>query len=132
MVVVGAIMGKPDSADAEVFRSVVTGEAQLAVSDAFLSELVRVMHYPYVESKINSPGRAFEVAVDLMHMGSWYRPRPLEWPSLRDLKDWWVLDLAFESGADYIVTRDLDLLEDAPPLGFEVRTPPEFLTELRS
>jgi putative PIN family toxin of toxin-antitoxin system len=132
MVVVGAVMGKPDSADAELFRLVVTGEVQLAVSDDLLSELVRVMHYPYVESRINSPGRAFEVAVDLMHMGSWYRPWRLDWPSLRDLKDWWVLDLDFESGADYVVTRDPDLLEDAPPLGFEVRTPAEFLTELRS
>ena len=43
-----------------------------------------------------------------------------------------MLDFAFESGADYVVTRDPDLLEDAPPLGFEVRTPAEFLTELRS
>jgi putative PIN family toxin of toxin-antitoxin system len=131
MVILGAVIGKQDSADALVVRAAtIGGQAQVAVSDDFLSELVKVMSYPEIESRIERPVRAFEIALDLMQMGLWYTPRRLEWPSLRDPKDWWVLDLAFESGADCIVTRDSDLLEDAPPLAFEVRTPFEFLQEL--
>lgn len=130
-VVVGAVIGKPGSDEERTVTAVVTGEAQLALSDDFLSELVRVMRYPEVESKIRSSGKAFALATDLASMGVMYRPRRLPWPRLRDRKDWWVLDLAYEAGADYIVTKDRDLLEDAPPLGFEVRTPSELLRELR-
>lgn len=39
-------------------------------------------------------------------MGYTYHPRRLDWPSLRDPKDGWILDLACASGADYIVSYD--------------------------
>ncbi len=132
VVVVAALLGRADSSSAEVVREVATGGVRLALSDDFLVELTRKVQDPNVEGKIGSAGRAFEIAFDLGFMGFHHRPARYPWRGLRDPKDRWVLDLAAEVGADYVVTFDKDLLEDAPPLGFEVRTPPELLRELRS
>jgi predicted nucleic acid-binding protein len=67
-------------------------------------------------------------------MGDLYRPRRYDWPSLRDPNDRWVLDLAFESGADFVVTWDPDLLEytrdRGVPHGFDVLTPSRLLRGL--
>jgi predicted nucleic acid-binding protein len=63
-------------------------------------------------------------------MGQIFYPKMLDWPTLRDRKDWWILDLAYEAGADFIVTRDKKVLTAGTVLGFEVLTPPEFLKEL--
>jgi predicted nucleic acid-binding protein len=43
-----------------------------------------------------------------------------------DEKDWWVLDLAYDSAADHIVTNDGHFLDRAERLrvyGFDVLTP---------
>jgi putative PIN family toxin of toxin-antitoxin system len=127
VVIVGAILGKPESADAQVLRAVETGGLRLALSDDGLREVIRVLSYPEVEAKIRRPVRAFEVALALGLMGRLYRPRKLDWPSLRDPKDGWVLDLAYDAGADIIVTRDKHLFRVASSLGFEVWTPPKLL-----
>jgi putative PIN family toxin of toxin-antitoxin system len=132
MVVVAAIVGDPEGASARVMRAVSTGEVRLALSDDYLSELVRVIGYPEVEEKIEHPVRAFEVALDITGMGSMYHPRRHDWPSVRDSGDWWVLDLAYESGADFIVTLDTGLFRDAPGLGFNVALPADFLYQLRA
>jgi putative PIN family toxin of toxin-antitoxin system len=131
-VVVGAVLGHPGAPNARVLREATTGGLRLALSDDFLSEVVRKMRDPEVEERIGSAGRAFEIALDLAFHGFHYRPLRRFWHELRDQDDWWVLDLAYESGADYIVTWDPDILEDARDMGFEVRTPPELLAELRT
>lgn len=131
-VVVAALLGRPGSSNAAVVREVATGGVRLAVSDDFLSELTRKVQDPNVEGKIGSAGRAFEIALDLGFMGRHHLPRRYPWRALRDPNDRWILDLAFDAGADLIVTWDGDLVEDAPPLGFEVRTPPDLLSELRA
>lgn len=129
-VVVAALLGRPGSANARVIEEVATAGVRLALSDDFLSELTRKVQDPNVEGKIGSAGRAFEIALDLGFMGYHHRPRRYPWRALRDPNDRWILDLAFDSGADFIVTWDGDLIEDAPPLGFEVLTPPLLLAEL--
>lgn len=128
MVVVAAIMGNSQGASALVVRAVATGEVQLAISDDYLSELVRVMGYSHMEEEIERPVRAFETALDLGTMGFMFHPRRLDWPSLRDPGDSWVLDLAYEAKADYIVTSDSDLYNAAPSFGFEVLSPGELLS----
>lgn len=113
------------------WRRSATGGVRLALSDDFLSELTRKVQDPNVEGRIESVGLAFEIALDLAFMGYHHHPRRYPWRALRDPNDRWVLDLAFDSGADYIVTWDRDLLDDAPPLGFEVRLPPQLLGDCR-
>ncbi len=66
-------------------------------------------------------------------MGILHHPRKYDWPIMPDPKDRWLLDLAFELRADYIVTRDrhfLDIVPELSKLGFAVLTPPGLLGEL--
>ncbi len=126
-VVVRALAGRPDSASSQLVRMVGTGEVRLALSDDFLIELARVLGYPRVEARIGSAGRAFEVALDLGFMGQMYHPRKLDWPSIEDPDDTWMLDLALETRAGFIVTWDPHLLDAQIPLPIEVLTPPRFL-----
>ena len=130
VVFIGAILGET-GADARVVRAVTTGEVRLALSDDALRELVRVVAYPEVEAKMGRPVRAFEVALAVGLMGTLYHPERLDWPSLRDPKDGWVFDLAFEASADFIITRDHHVLKAGRRLGFEVTTPPEVARSLR-
>ena len=112
-------------------RAIASGEATLAISDDYLSELVRVMGYPEIEERIERPVRAFETALDVGAMGVMYHPRRLDWPTLRDVGDNWVFDLAYESGADYIVTIDRDIRDAASELGFNAIYPGDLLEMLR-
>ncbi len=47
-----------------------------------------------------------------------------------DPKDYWMLDLAYASGADFVVIWDPHLLDHEVPLPVEVVTPARFLEEL--
>lgn len=115
--------------------AVATGEALIAVSDDGYRELVKVMGYAPVKSKVTEPARAVSVALDIATMGTFYRPQRLPWPTVPDPKDGWLLDLAYESGADYVVTVDphfTDHVDELRTLGFEIRVPSQFLNEVEA
>lgn|GEM_PF-2034915 len=131
MVIVSAVSGDPRGASALAVRAIATGEATLAISDDYLSELVRVIGYPDVEERIGRAVRAFEAALDIGAMGIMYHPRRLDWPSLSDSGDAWVFDLAYESSADHIVTFDQGVHDAAEALGFDALFPEDFLDILR-
>jgi len=61
----------------------------------------------------------------------WCEPAPLGKPRSRDHKDDPVLACALAAGAEYLVTRDQDLLVLSKPFGTKVITPAQFLTWLR-
>lgn len=65
--------------------------------------------------------------LDLGFMGRMYRPRRLDWPSIEDPDDTWMLDLALEARAGFIVTWDPHLLDARIPLPTQILTPPRFL-----
>jgi putative PIN family toxin of toxin-antitoxin system len=127
MIVVGGVIGQTTSADARVLHLIETGGVRLASSDAWLRELQDVLTRPVILERVSDPGRLVRAALTVGVMGALYRPTRFDWPSLTDQKDWWMLDLAFEAGADLIVTRDKKVLKAAAKLGFQAVTPPEFL-----
>jgi putative PIN family toxin of toxin-antitoxin system len=131
MVVVSAVIGVPHGPSASTVAAVATGDVRLAVSDDQLREVVTVMGYEAIENTIYSPVRAFEVALDLGTMGFMYHPRRLDCPSLRDERDGWIFDLAYVSGADYIVSYDRAVRDAADELGFVALPPEELLEALR-
>lgn len=107
MVVVSGVTGDPEGPSAAILDAGSTGEIRLAISDDQLSELlVRVFRYPEIEERLRKPVRAFEAALDIGYMGIMHHPRRLDWPSLRDAKDSWILDLAHIASVDYIVSYD--------------------------
>lgn len=132
MIVVSGVSGDPDGSSAAILDAVFTGETHLAMSDAQLSELVRVFGYPEIEELTKSTVRAFEVGLNIGYMGIMYHPRRMDWPSLSDPKDAWIFDLAHAAGADYIVSHDGAVKDAADALGFECASPAELLRELRN
>jgi putative PIN family toxin of toxin-antitoxin system len=135
LVVVSAIIGNTGSASFAVLRAIETGEVRLAVSDDWLRELVRVLEYPRIAGLINAdqskPARAFRIALGIGLMGQLHRPRRLDWPSLSDPNDGWIFDLAFESHAEFIVSRDARVIAAGQALDFEVLDPAAALGRLR-
>lgn len=129
LVVVSALVGREDASNYRILAAVETGGVRLALGDDFLRELTRVAGYPDVEPRITSPARALRVGLNTAFMGEHHRPRRLDWPSIPDSGDWWMLDLALESDADYIVTKDRHL-DAAASLGFELLTPYRLLARL--
>lgn len=128
-VVLSATLGSPDASSARVIDAVATGDVRLALSDDYLEEMSRTMGKPYLEGHA-SVGMAFRVALVLAYTGESHRPVRHEWSGIPDREDWWLLDLAFESGADAIVTWNTRHLGPARSLGFEVSTPSEFQRSL--
>jgi putative PIN family toxin of toxin-antitoxin system len=131
MVVLSGIMGRVDASDARTLEAIETGRVRLALSDDWLRELNDVLGREAVLAREIEPGRAFRAGLTLGLMGELYRPERFDWVSLTDRKDWWMLNLAYASSADFIVTRDKRVINAATALGFDVLTPPALLAALR-
>lgn len=129
--VVTALIGSEEASSCRVMRTVGTGESRVALSDAFLVELVRTVRNRYREGFIRDAARAFEVALDLGYNGEMYRPELFDWPSVPDPQDYWMLDLAWRAAADFIVTWDRHLLDAELPFPITALQPPALLAELR-
>jgi len=130
-VVVTALIGSEAASSYRLTRAVGTGEVAVALSDAFLIELVRTVRNRHRQGLITDAARAFEVALDLGWHGEMYRPNHFDWPSVPDPEDYWMPDLAWHAGAECIVTWDRHLLDAELPFPVTVLQPPEILTKLR-
>ena len=131
-VVVTALIGDESASSYLVLSAVGTGVVRVALSDAFLAELARTVRNRYRRGLILDAARAFEVALDLCLHGELRLPPGWDWPSVPDPEDRWMPDLAYDAGADFIVTWDRHLLDADLPFGVQVVTPPEFLQRLRA
>jgi predicted nucleic acid-binding protein len=80
--------------------------------------------------QIHSASRTFEAAVDLWSHGFMYHPRRLDWPSITDKGDYWVLDLAWAAKVDYIVSFDPHLTTATLPMQIEVLEPYQLIGRL--
>ncbi|MGL4611957.1 MAG: hypothetical protein ACRCYY_20155 [Trueperaceae bacterium] len=74
----------------------------------------------------------FKVTLGLSVIGKIFYPKQLDWPTLRDKKDWWIFDLAYEASVDFIVSRDKKVLSAGNTLGFKVLTLANVLKELET
>jgi predicted nucleic acid-binding protein len=106
------------------------GPLRVALSDAYLRELFEVVTRPNVESQIKSASRAFVTATDLWIHGTLYHPMRIDWLTVVDLEDHWVLDLAWAAEADFIITLDSHLTQPTMPFPVEVVEPVDLLARL--
>jgi putative PIN family toxin of toxin-antitoxin system len=132
VIVIGGLLGTPQGSDARLLRYIEVGGIRLATSDAGLRELAQVLERPEISRKMPEPARVFRAALSIGLMGALYHPPRFTWPSLMDEKDWWLLDLAYEAKANYIISRDKKVIKAGRKLGFVVETPPSFLKILES
>ena len=131
MIVVSGVIGKRTGSDARLLEAIETGLVRLALSDAWLIELYRVFGYPDVKKYLPDPARVLRAASSLSLMGKLFQPRKLDWPSLSDPKDWWILDLADAAQADVIVSFDKAVIKAGQRLTMIVQSPSELLETLR-
>lgn len=129
-IVVSALVGPEGTPHHRLLDAVAVGDVLLAVSDEFLRELSRVVGYPDVEPQIVSAARAMRYGLDIGSTGLMRRPTRYDWPSVKDPKDGWMLDLAWASRADCIVSRDPHLTEAEMPFPVEVLEPQQLLERL--
>lgn len=129
-VAITALIGNTSAASYRLCRAIGTGQVRIATSDRFLYELVGVVRRKTAEGLITDPAKAFEVALDIGFYGEPHRFEPMPWPSVDDVGDWWMPDLAYHATADFIVAWDHHLRDATLPIPVEVITPPEMADRL--
>lgn len=130
-VVVRALIGSIEASSYRMVRAAGTGDVRLALSDKGLRELVRIVEEKDAQGLIGSPSKAFGIAMDLWAHGTLHHTTRRDWPSISDPDDGWMLDLAFDAGAECIVTWDHHILDADRPFPVEVIEPPQLLARLR-
>ena len=119
-----------DAESRRVVRAAGTGAIQLALSDELLREAVEVVRRKDRHGQIHSASLAFEARMDVWSHGALYHPVRLDWPSITDKEDYWVLDLAWAAKVDYIVSLDPHLTTATLPMQIEILEPYQLIGRL--
>ena len=123
-VLIAALTTRDEDAESRrVVRAAGTGAIRLALSDELLKEAVEVVQRKDRHGQIVSASLAFEAGMDLWSHGSMYHPFRLDWPSIPDQEDYRVLDLAWATKVDDIISLDPHLTTAELPMPIEVLEP---------
>ncbi len=123
-VLISAAIGKEKSPDAIIYKKFLRSECRLVTSEPLINEFIRVLDYPRVLSLGITPAIASTMIFNLMLLGNHVsKIEKLDWPSLSDKKDWYLLDLLFTSQADALITRDKAVLRTGKKLNLPILKP---------
>lgn len=100
-------------------------EIRVVFSEALLKEFQQILEYPRIQERFKlGAADGFAVARDLLLLGEYVAPvLRFDWPTLTDPKDWYLLDLLFETRADALVTQDNAVLRAGEILALPVLHP---------
>lgn len=129
-IVIGALTGREGSYKNQLVDAIRGGRVPFVTSEDFFTELYRVVAYEDVEPFIWSPARAIRTVIDLFTLGRKLSPTRYPWPSVTDEKDHWMLDLAWEAKAAYIISEDSHLSGVAMPFNVEILSAREAMEKL--
>lgn len=119
-IVIGALTGKETSHNSQLVDKACRGLFPFVTSADFFDEFYRVVGYPSVDRCIWSAGRAVRTVMDLLGMGTILTPTRCPWPTVTDEKDHWMLDLAWEAKAAYLVSDDPHMTRPTMPFAVQV------------
>jgi putative PIN family toxin of toxin-antitoxin system len=124
----------PQGAAAAVLTHVRAGRVELTLSEAILQETARVLLiYPHIRERYHYPDSAVHAfCTGLAQVNRLLTDFPPVSGVCRDPDDDMVLACAVAAWAQYLVTRDKDLLDLRQYEGIAIVTPEAFLTWLRS
>ncbi len=107
------ILLNPKSAAAECFESVLKREIILFISKTALDEVRDVIFRPKIISRLpDATTNQIETFIrEIIRNSVYLKIVPNKFQFERDPKDEMIIDLAVECEADYIVSRDKDLLD---------------------
>lgn len=120
---------KPDSPPASAFRLALENGV-LLTSDGLLAECEDVFERPYLANRVPRSERQRIIRI-LVNAGE----KTVVASTIvecRDPKDDFLLALALDGRADYLVTGDADLLALDPWRGVRIVTPADFLAAVRA
>jgi putative PIN family toxin of toxin-antitoxin system len=130
-VLIAALTTRDEDAESRrVVRAAGTGAIRLALSDELLREAVELVRRKDRHGQIHSASLAFEACMDLWSHGALYHPFRLDWPSITDKEDYWVLDFAWATKVDYVVSLDPHLTTVTLPMQIEVLEPYQVIGRL--
>ena|SRR3989344_4913739 len=110
----------------EVFRIGILGRYQILASSGILEE---VMHK--LRTKFHFPEEKILELKNILMAGCILIEAKSKFEAVRDKNDNKIIECAFDSKADYIVTGDLDLLVLKEFNGIKIVTAEKFLKELK-
>lgn len=111
-----------------IYTAFKLGRFKLVISTGVLEELAAVLYRPRLQidpTDIEELFRLIKMKAIRVKLGTQFIK------ACRDLKDNFILELAIESKADFIVTGDKDLLTLKSFRGIPIVKPREFLTHLK-
>ena len=111
-VLIPAMIGKESSFEKRLYQCSRRRECIFVTSEELFDELQRVVDYPNIIKLGITPAIAASMVFNLLHLGEYHSVvKKLEWPTLNDKKDWYLLDLLYHSQADALFTRDKAVLK---------------------
>jgi putative PIN family toxin of toxin-antitoxin system len=120
-VLVAAIKARENSLASRLYQSFLRLEFRLVFSAPLAKELGNVLSYPNILARGMNPTIAFRIAQNLYEKGEYVsRVSELDWPTLTDKKDWYLLDLLFGSQATALITQDKKVIAAGQKLGMPV------------
>ncbi|MDZ7703046.1 MAG: hypothetical protein U5L04_01005 [Trueperaceae bacterium] len=125
-VLLPAVSGQPTSPERRLWNKFRRGQLGIVFSDALITEFLEVLRYPEVQALGITPAVSGMLVYDLFLLGDYYSPQEmtvLDWPTLGDKKDWYLLDLLFTSRADGLITRDKKVIVAGKKLAMPVVHP---------
>ena len=120
-ILIAAIKARENSLAFRLYQAFLKSEFRLVFSASFANELATVVSYPEVLARGMNPTISFRMAQSLYELGELViRVPELDWPTLSDKDDWYLLDLLFDSRADGLITQDKKVLQAGQKLGMPV------------
>jgi uncharacterized protein len=126
-----ALARSPQAPSVLTLDAAIDGRVELITSPLLLQEIASVLARPRLQKYV-SADEALRFVTDLAAQTTLLRDPPGPHPAVcRDHRDDYLVALATASGADAIVTGDLDLLTiDPDTVAIEVLTPRELVDRL--
>jgi putative PIN family toxin of toxin-antitoxin system len=127
-VLLNGLSGSQSSVNRKIYQAFLRGHVGVVVSESWLCELERVLDYPAIQRLGISAGTSARAMRDMLQLGECIAPVPMfDWVSVHDRKDWYLLDLLFESAASGLVTQDKLLLQAGKRLRMPIFHPRDLL-----
>ena len=127
-VLLNGITGKPGSLNRRLYEGFTHGLVQFVISEPWLEEFERVLNYPQVINLGITPSLVAKTMRELLLLADYVAPVPrFDWTGLGDLKDWYLLDLLWESGCDGLITQDSKVHRYGQKYGLPIYKPGELV-----
>lgn len=128
---VSSVINIPFSVSQEIYQNFIDKHFLLIVSPPLLAEVDDVIHRERVMKFHKRPAEKLQEIINQLTNLSLVVPGNAKVEIVRDPDDNKILSTALEGKADYIISRDRDLLDLKEYKGIKITSPEEFIRLLR-